>query len=382
MTAPAVAVVAGEASGEMYGAQLARALRQLVPEVTLFGIGGERMREAGVELVAHIQELAVVGITEVVAHLPRVYQIFRRMAREIARRRPALFIPIDFPDFNLRLARKSKSRGIPVIYFISPQIWAWRKGRLATMRRVVDHVISIFPFEEPFYRAAGIPVTYVGHPLVEIVHTSVSRGDFQVRNGLAADRKTICLLPGSRVREIENHLPVMLEAFTRVAASEPVQATIARAPTIERALIETFLGHPVPGNTKITILDNDTYAGLAHADVAVVASGTATVEAVLLGTPMVVVYRVSRPTWWVGKLLVETPFYSMVNLIAGREVVPELIQDDFTVARVASEVRSLLANEEKRKEMCAGMAEVRQTLGAPGAIERAARLIAEQLRVR
>ena len=379
MSAPAVAVVAGEASGEMYGAQLARALRQLVPGLTLFGIGGERMREAGVELVGHIQELAVVGITEVVVHLPRVYRILRRMAGEIARRRPALFIPIDFPDFNLRLAGKSKSLGIPVIYFISPQIWAWRKGRLATMRRLVDHVISIFPFEEAFYRAAGISVTYVGHPLVETARTTVSRDCFQTRYGLAADRKTICLLPGSRVKEIENHLPRMLEAFARVAVSECAQATIARAPTIERALIENYLGHQAAGSCQIIILDNETYAGLAHADAAIVASGTATVEAALMGTPMVVVYRVSRPTWWVGKLLVHTPFYSMVNLIAGREIVPELIQDDFTVERVASEVQSLLRDGGRRNQMRAGLAEVKQKLGAPGAIERAAQLIAQKL---
>ena len=379
MSAPVVAMVAGEASGEMYGAQLAKALERLVPGLRLFGVGGERMRAAGVELVAHIQDLAVVGITEVIGHLPRIYKIFRRMATEIARRKPALFVPIDFPDFNLRLARRAKALGIPVTYFIAPQVWAWRKGRLSTMRRVVDHVVSIFPFEEAFFRAARIPVTYVGHPLVETVPARLPHDEFEARHGLQTGRPTVCLLPGSRLREIENHLPVMLAAAAQVAASRELQVTIARAPTIERAVIERILGERPAFAAQVEILDDETYAGLAHADAAIVASGTATVEGALLGTPMVVVYRVSQPTWWVGKLMVDTPFYSMVNLIAGCAVVPELIQDDFSPENVAREITSLLEDEQKRATIRTALREVRAKLGEPGAIDRAARLIAGRL---
>lgn len=379
MPAPLVAIVAGEASGEMYGAQLVAALRREIPELKPFGIGGERMQAEGVELVAHIRELAVVGLSEVLAHLPRIYGIYRLMADEIRHRRPALFIPIDFPDFNLRLARRAKSLGIPVIYFIAPQVWAWRKGRLKTMRRVVDQVISIIPFEEAFFRAAGIPIQFVGHPLVETARTSVSREEFLARHGLTAWCSTLCLLPGSRVREVENHLPVMLEALARLAHKRPIQATIARAAAIERSLIERIVrAHPLVAG-KVVILDNQTYAGLAHADAAIVASGTATVEAALLGTPMVVVYRVSRTSWWVGKVLVDTPFYSMVNLLAGRPMVRELIQNELTCANVAREVELLLSSPEKRTEMRAALAEVGKKLGEPGAIGRAARLIAERL---
>lgn len=366
-------IVAGEASGDRHGAALAAALPPHLP-VNWFGIGGDAMAAAGVELVTHAREVAVLGIVEVVRHLPRLYAVFRRLLREIARRRPDFAVLIDFPDFNLRLARQLHRRGIPVVYFIAPQVWAWRPGRVKLLRRHIRKLICIFPFEEEFFRRAGVEVEYVGHPLVDAARPTLSREEFFKRTGLRADRATVCLLPGSRNQEVERHLPVILEATANLSRQRPRQFTLVRASTVDPALVEAIARRRP--EVALTVVADSPYNALASADAAIISSGTATVEAALVGTPMVVVYRVATPSWWVGKLLVRTPYYSMVNLLAGERLVPELIQSDFTPARVAAEVERLLGDSNRRQRIQQGLGRLKERLGPPGAIERAARAVA------
>ena len=371
--AAAALIVAGEASGDRHGAALAAALPRHLP-VRWFGIGGDQMAAAGVELVTHARAVNVLGIVEVAAHLPRIYGVYRKLLAEVARRRPRFAVLIDFPDFNLRLARQLHRRGIPVIYFIAPQMWAWRPGRAKLLQRYTRKLICIFPFEEEFFRKAGVSVEYVGHPLVDLVRPTLAREQFLARHALHRDHPTVCLLPGSRNQEVARHLPLLLEAARRLAAVRPVQFTLVRAGTVDPALLARLLGRK--GHLSLTVIEDNPYNALAAADVAIISSGTATVEALLLGTPMVVVYRVAAPSWWVGKLLVRTPHYSMVNLLAGEKLVPELIQSEFTPARVAEEVGRLLSDPAARARIQTELGRVKGCLGPPGAIERACRAVA------
>ena len=371
--APAALIVAGEASGDRHGAALAAALPRHLP-VQWFGIGGDQMAAAGVELVTHARTVNVLGIVEVALHLPRIYGVYRKLLAEVDRRRPRFAVLIDFPDFNLRLARQLHRRGIPVIYFIAPQMWAWRPGRAKLLRRYTRKLICIFPFEEEFFRRAGVNVEYVGHPLVDLVKPTLTREQFLARHRLRADCPTVCLLPGSRNQEVARHLPLLLEAARRLAARRPVQFTLVRAGTVDPALAERLLARS--SQLSVTVIEDNPYNALAWADAAVISSGTATVEALLVGTPMVVVYRVAAPSWWVGKLLVRTPHYSMVNLLAGEKLVPELIQSEFTPARVAEEVERLLSDPAARARIQTELGRVKGCLGPPGAIERACRAVA------
>jgi lipid-A-disaccharide synthase len=370
-----VLISAGEASGEMYAARLATALGQLA-NVQLFGLGGVRMREAGVELLADSAEVAVVGISEAVRRLPSALRIYRQLTEEAARRRPRLAILVDFPDFNLRLARRLHQHGVRIIYFISPQVWAWRPKRVHLIRRLVERVLCIFPFEEKFYRQAGVPVDYVGHPLVDQVRAKRSREEFAARYDLDVGRPIVALLPGSRPGELTHNLPPMLEACRLLPSNPSCQFALAVAPGMTGGQLTNYARPDLP----VHLVEGATYDALAAADVAIVSSGTATVEAALLGTPMVVVYRVSHVTAMVLRRMVRTPFFSMVNLIAGRRVVPELIQQDFTPPRLAEEVGRLLGSPEAREQMKRELAEVRSRLGPGGAIERAAEVIAGRLR--
>jgi len=370
--APAL-IVAGEASGDRHGAALAAALPRHLP-VEWFGIGGDQMAAARVELVSHARAANVLGIVEVVRHLPRIYGVYRRLLAEVDRRRPRFAVLIDFPDFNLRLARQLHRRSIPVIYFIAPQMWAWRPGRVKLLRRYTRKLICIFPFEEKFFREAGVNVEYVGHPLVDLAKPTLTREQFLARHGLRADRPTVCLLPGSRNQEVARHLPLLVEAAGRLAQKRPLQFTLVRAGTVEAGLVTGFLSRQP--NLSVTVVEDSPYNALAWADAAVISSGTATVEALLLGAAMVVVYRVATPSWWVGKLLVRTPHYSMVNLLAGERLVPELIQSEFTPARVAAEVERLLSDTAARARIQTELGRVKGCLGPPGAIERACRAVA------
>jgi lipid-A-disaccharide synthase len=368
-----ILISAGEASGEMYGAELLRALRRRVPDIEAFGVGGERMRTAGFEAVVESRDVAVVGLAEVVSHLPSIYRHFKRLLREVDVRKPDVAVLIDFPDFNFRLAKQLHRRGIPVVYYISPQLWAWRKGRIKLVQKYVTRMLVIFPFEEEFYRKHGVEAEFVGHPLGEL-EVDPLPASFNVPRWPADDFEGwIALLPGSRRKEVEMNLPIMLEAANLLFDGDnrrqfvmPVASTISKSWLLKLVRQQAF--------GSIELVDDARFA-LANSRAAIVASGTATVEAAVIGTPFVMVYRVSPLTWVLGRRLVNVPFFSMVNLIAGREVVPELVQQDFTPQNVAGRVQEILEDGPKRQAMIAGLAEVKAQLreGAAGAAsERAA----------
>jgi lipid-A-disaccharide synthase len=381
MSATPILLSAGEASGDMYAARLALALKQRA-DVELFGMGGPQMRAAGVEIVVDYAEVSVLGITEVLKKLPSLRRAMRRLVEEAQRRRPPLAILTDFPGFHLRLARKLSPLNIRNIYYICPQFWAWRPWRANLVRRRFAQALCIFPFEEKFYRDAGVAVEFIGHPLVGNVKANLSRAEFCTENGLNVDKPIVTILPGSRRGEIEYHGAILAQGLAQLRLAIPeVQAVVAVAPGVNRTELEACFGS---GN-EVRFVTGATYDALATADLAIVSSGTATVEAALLGKPMIVIYRLSPLSAKLAKPLVRTKFFSMVNLIAGREVVPELIQDDFTPIRVASEAISLLlASKESLEKLAAmrrGLAEVTRLLGPPGAVERAADAIVGQLRL-
>ena len=379
MIATPILLSAGEASGDMYAARLATALKERA-DVALFGMGGPEMRAAGVEIIVDYSEVAVVGITEVLKRLPSLRRAMGRLVEEARTRRPPLAILTDFPGFHLRLARKLTPLDIRNIYYICPQFWAWRPWRANLVRRRFAQALCIFPFEEKFYRDAGVDVEFIGHPLVGNVRTSKSREEFCAEHGLNAEKPIVTILPGSRRGEISHHAGILSAAFAQLKADIPdMQAVIAVAPGIRKMDLEAFFSE----DKQVKFVTDSTYNALGAADLAIVSSGTATVEAALLGTPMIVIYRLSPMTARLAKPLVRTKFFSMVNLIAGRAVVPELIQDDFTAERVVTEAKSLLSasngSSEKLAEMRRGLAEVTRLLGSPGAVERAADAIVRQL---
>ncbi|HXE75177.1 MAG TPA: lipid-A-disaccharide synthase [Candidatus Xenobia bacterium] len=367
-------LVAGEASGDRYGAALAAELRRRFG-VSWFGIGGDHARASQVHLITHAESLAVVGIAEVVGHLPRIYGIYRRLLEEVGQRRPRFAVLVDFPDFNLRLARQLHRRGIPVIYFVAPQMWAWRPGRVKQLRRYARKLLCIFPFEEEWFRRRGVDVQYVGHPLLDAARPTLTREEFLAQHALGASAPLICLLPGSRNQEVKRHLPLLLEAAARLAQKRKAQFVLVRAATVAPELVDS-LTRRAPG-VPLTVLAENPYNALAASTLAVVASGTVTVEALLLQVPQVVVYRVAASTWHLGRRLVQTPHYSMVNLLAGQRLAPELIQSDFTPARVVAEVERLLDDPEQRARIQEVMGVVKERLGPPGAIERAAAAVGE-----
>jgi len=379
MTPPTILISAGEASSDMYAGRLATALRASTG-AKLFGMGGPRMAEAGVELIADYHEVAVVGITEVLHKIPAVVGVQRRLAREAVRRRAALAILIDSPGTHLGVARRLKRHGIAVGYFIGPQVWAWRPGRVRVVRRLVNRMVVIFPFEEKIYREAGVPVDFVGHPLTDVVHPTMSRQEFSRLHAINPENLIVALLPGSRRNEIAQHYLPMVDACELLAremqALGGVEFVCVAAPGLGAELFTACGQRP---GVSIKRIEGGAYDALASADCAIVASGTATIEAALLGTPMVVIYRVAPLTAAIVRRLMHTPFISMVNLVAGRRVVPELIQEDFTPTAVAAQVRYLLESAEGRNAMQSGLAEVRAKLGSGGAIERAADIFARML---
>ena len=365
---------AGEASGDMYAARLAAALKQRL-DVQLFGMGGPQMRAAGVEIVTDYSEVAVVGITEIVQHLPSLLRAMDRLVVAAERRRPALAILTDFPGFHLRLARKLKPKGIRNVYYICPQFWAWRPWRANLVRRRFAKALCIFPFEEKFFSDAGVPTKFIGHPLVGAVQATKDRKQFCEELGLDASRSIVTLLPGSRSGELAHHLPVLREACAQINGRVPAQFVIAAA----RAQDVEQLKAGWPTGLVVRVVEGETYNALAAANAAIVSSGTATVETALLNVPMVVIYRVSPLTATLAKPLVRTPYFAMVNLIAEKKVVPELVQGDFTPERVAQETLQLLQEPNAREAQRRGLEEVRKRLGPPGAVERAADEIASLL---
>jgi lipid-A-disaccharide synthase len=388
-----ILVSAGEASGDFYGAELIKVLRRKVQSQTaplfefplgprsapprgreridFFGVGGDQMRAADCELLADAREIAEVGIAEVVKHIPTIYRRFREVVHEAERRRPDAAVLIDFPDFNLRLARELHKLGVPVVYYVSPQLWAWKQRRIVRVRKYVNKMLVIFPFEEQFYRERGVAAKFVGHPLADLPAPSITREQLAADYKLDPARHWIALLPGSRRGEVARILPVLLEAAQLLGPDYVYILSVAS--TLEEAWVASLLhgysGPPVA-------LTRDARGSLLHARVAAVASGTSTLEAALIGTPFAMVYRVAPLTWKVGRRLVKVDRFAMVNLIAERDVVPELVQIDFTAQQVCAELRKLIPDGEARKAMLAGFAEVRQRLkpgdGGGRASERAA----------
>lgn len=365
---------AGETSGDMYAARLAKALQARL-DVQLFGMGGPLMREAGEEIITDYSEVAVVGITETLKHLPSLRRAMERIVLEAEKRKPALAILTDFPGFHLRLARKLQPLGIRNVYYICPQFWAWRPWRANLIRRRFVKALCIFPFEEKFFRETRVAAEFIGHPLVGAVQVTKDRKQFCESHGLDPGPSLVTILPGSRAGELAHHLPVLHETCARIHAKKPAQFVVAAAhPNIAEQIRGGW-----PGGLRLRIVEGETYNALAAADAAIVSSGTATVEAALLNVPMVVVYRVSPLTATLAKPLVRTPYFAMVNLIAEKQVVPELVQSDFTPEKVAGETLRLLQDPNARASQREGLLEVRRRLGPPGAVERAAELIARLL---
>lgn len=352
-----ILVSAGEASGDLYASLVVEELRRTHPDTEFFGCTGPRLRNAGVRTVVDSASLAVVGLLEVVSHIPRIYGEYRKLLAEARSQKPDLAILTDSPDFHLRVARRLARDGIPVVYLVAPQAWAWRKGRVRTIRRTVARLLCIFPFEEQFFVREGVRATYIGHPLAGLVRPSLTRDEFFKKHRLAAGRPLIAVLPGSRRGEAARHLPALLDAAERLYREKAVNLVLPASATTGIAFFRERMGR-----SPILVIEGESWDAMAHADLALAASGTVTVEAALLGTPMVTFYRVTTPSWIMGKLLVRVPFYSMVNLIAGRALVPELMQDQMTGERIAGEARRLLADGPARQEMKAGLAEVRDRL--------------------
>jgi lipid-A-disaccharide synthase len=362
-------IVAGEASGDLHGAALARALRGLAPSRRLFGMGGRNMAAAGVELLADVTAAAVVGSSEVLGRLPALYRTYRRLCAALATDRPVVLVAIDCPGFNMRLARVACHAGIPVVYFIPPQIWAWRAGRARTIRRRVSLVLAVFPFEVAIYRGAGVSVEWVGHPLVDTVTTAPSREAARIALGVAASETVVGLLPGSRRDEVDRMLPVMCDAIVRARRRLPgVRVLAAAASTVEAGLIKRHLD----GVGDARVVHDATHAVVRAADAVLVTSGTATLETALLGTPMVVAYRVSLASDLLVRGLVRVPWMSLVNIVLGRGLVPELYQEQMTGERMGRELTHLLGDPAARQAQRQGFSELAAELGRPGVAERAA----------
>ncbi|MFN2447821.1 MAG: lipid-A-disaccharide synthase [Vicinamibacterales bacterium] len=364
----------GEASGDLYAGALVAALTSRQHDIDVYGLGGERFQAAGGELVGDFRGLAVTGLVEALQVLPQSYAVYKRLVDVARMRRPDVLVLIDYPDFNFRLMAAVRRLGVPIVYYVSPQLWAWRPGRMHTMKALVDLVLPIFPFEQDLYERASVNVRFVGHPLVELAKPRETRETFLRELGLDPSRRTVALLPGSRPNELSRLVPVLAAAVPRIASAvEGLQFVVARASGLPDTNFVPFEGMGIPLRTVEGLTDDV----LAAADVVVTASGTATVQAALHGKPMVVVYRLSPMTYRLGKPLVRVDMYSMVNLVAGSRVVPELIQDRCTPETVAAEAISLLTSSERAERMRDELAIVREKLGPPGASGRAAEAIFE-----
>lgn len=388
-----ILISAGEASGEMYGAQLIRALRRgdtrlgdtFTPfqaglqnkNLQFFGAGGERMRSAGCEIVVDARDLAVVGITEILSHLPKIYGLFQRLIEEADARQPALAVVIDSPAFNWRVARQMRKRGIPVVYYVCPQFWAWRQGRVKLLRKYVNKALVIFPFEEKFYRDRGVDATFVGHPLADVPPPRVSREEFAAQHGLSLDKQWITIMPGSRAKEVSMNLPTILESVDGLCPDYEYLLPIA--PTLSVSFLRERIGH-----RPYIHLVPEALPALFHSRAGIIASGTATIEAALMGLPFVMVYRVSGLTYLLGRPRIKVPHFAMVNLIAGRKIVPELVQHDFTAENVVRNLQEILPAGPARSEMIEGLTMVSLALRGPAtpnetAADRAAQAIQQLL---
>ena len=368
-----IMISCGEPSGDLYAGALATEIRRLDAGAHVFGFGGERLRAAGADLVGDYPGLTVTGLVEALRVLPRSLDMYRRLVRAARERRPDVLVVIDFPDFNFRLAGTINRLGIPVVYYVPPQLWAWRRGRVRTIRRLVQRVLVIFPFEERIYREAGVRVDFVGHPLLDLARAEEPREPFLSRLGLRPELSTVALLPGSRPNELARIVPVLAKAAALVSARlGDAQFVVARAPNLDQGLFSPF---DIASGFPLAIVESKADDVLAAADVAITASGTATVQAAIHLCPMVVVYRLAPLTYHLGRRFVHVDTFGMVNLVAGRKIVPELIQDDFTPEAVAGEVMGLLTDRQRAETTRAELSRVVSRLGAPGASSRAAEIV-------
>ena len=369
-------MVAGEASGDLHGGNLASAIKALRPDVELSGVGGSNMRAADVDTLVDISSLAVVGIWEVLAHFKDIKAAFDKIKKILLHDPPDLLVLIDYPDFNLRLAKVAKKAGVPVVYYISPQVWAWRRGRVKTIAGLVRKMLVVFPFEEKFYRDAGVDCAYVGHPLLDEVKDAPDRKTLADRLGLDPDRPVLGLLPGSRHKEISFHLPVMLESYRILKARIPeLQAVIPVANTLKA---DDFKGY-LAGSEEVKLVEGDTAGVMGLMDAGIVASGTATLQTGLYGKPMVIIYKLSPLTYRLGRLLIKVKHIGLVNLVADEEVVPELIQDDASPERISSLIHMMFCDKAYYAGLADKLSGVRERLGGPGASMRAAKEVIELL---
>jgi lipid-A-disaccharide synthase len=369
-------VVAGESSGDMYGADVALALKNRFPGCRLFGLGGQEMHRAGVELEGDIRHTAAMGPLAALGQLGSLFKVFRRLVDRVETSPPDAAVLIDFPDFNLRLAKRIKAAKIPVIYYISPQVWAWRAGRVKQIREVVTKMLVIFPFEEEIYRSAGVDVEFVGHPLIETVRASKSKEEFFFSHGLDLKKPLIAILPGSRKKEIRHILPTLCQTVERIRVQKPdAQFVLPAAPNLDRSLVEGIVG-----NHPIKIVNNDTYNAVRYARAAIVASGTATLETALLGTPEVIVYRLSSvEAWFLKKFFLKVRLFGIVNIILGEEVAPELFQDRFTPELVSQAAIKLMDDVWLQSRIRNKYETLRRQLGGGRVAERVAGAVAEAI---
>jgi len=365
-----ILIIAGENSGEKYGAGLVHEFKKINPNFTFFGMGGKYMSSEGIELIFPLKELAVAGGIEIISHLPRIKMIFSRMMKEILKRRPVASVLIDFPDFNLRLAKKLKKLSIPVLYYISPTIWAWRRRRLKTIKKTVEKMLLIFPFEENIYESRGIPATYVGHPLKERIKVSLTKEKFFQKYSLDLQKKLITVLPGSRKSELNYHMPVLIKAIQKIRREIPSQFILVLAENLDKRLLQNYIPQ---GTDDLKILIDDNYEAIASSGLVLSACGTANLESALLETPFISFYRLSPLTYYAGVKFIRIKNYSIVNILAGKKIVPELIQKQFSPENICQETIKILDSEETRSEMISHFRRIKKFLGEEKASHNAAR---------
>jgi lipid-A-disaccharide synthase len=366
-----IMLVVGEASGDIHGANLIKALRTRDPTLKAYGVAGEQLGQTDFEALFSVSKLTGMGFVELAGNLGNVWRAYRLLRRTLRQRKPNLLILVDFPEFNLRLAKLAKALHIPVLYYVSPQIWAWRRGRVRQIARWVDQMAVVFPFEVSLYESHGVKVVFVGHPLLDAVHVNEDRETVLSRLGLDPAKPTIALLPGSRHREVSYHLPVMLEASARLSSEREIQFLVVRADTVDAGELRSMVTRV---HLKMPVIDQARYDAVNASDLVWTASGTATLETALLGKPMIIVYRLSWLTYCLARLLVRVDHIGMVNLIAGERLVPELVQADLTAQRLIEESRTLLDNQPARSQIIKKLSELREKLGPSGAADRVADL--------
>lgn len=372
-----VLIIAGEASGDLHGSNLVRELARLDPGLRFFGVGSSRMREAGVTLLADASSISVVGITEVVTHLFTIYGVYAKLRRFIREERPDLLILIDFPDFNLRVGAVAKKAGVPVLYYVSPQVWVWRKGRIRTIARIAELMVPVFPFEVGLYERSGVPVRYAGHPLLDIVRSRFTPEEARRELGLDPARRTVAILPGSRNSEIRNLLPDMLGAARILLDRHPgLQFVLPAAPTLGSGALLPFLE---AAGAPVKLVDGRVYDVLRAADAAMVASGTATLETGLMSVPMVILYRVSRLTALIVGMLASFDHVGLVNIVGGKRIVPELLQNDVSAQNIADELDAILSDPARSARIRTELSDVRRHLGEEGTSARVAAIVHEMM---